>query len=83
MDEPPPYHLDIDGLKDPNEGTHRHSSLRGRPWVGIHFDCCGVYARIYRNPEGTAYHGCCPRCLRKLTLRVGPDGTDARFFTAR
>ena len=82
MDETPPYHLDIAGLNDPNAENGNTLDLRGRPWVGIHFDCCAVYARIYRNPEGTAYHGACPRCRRSVTLRVGPDGTDARFFVA-
>ncbi len=82
MDEPPPYHLDIEGIEDPTERAEEWAGLRGRPWIGIHFECCGVYTRIYRNSEGTAYQGCCPRCLRQLRLRVGPDGTSARFFTA-
>ncbi len=82
MEEPPPYHLDIEGLEDPAGGAAGQAGLCGRPWVGIHFECCSAYARIYRNREGTAYHGRCPRCLRELTLRVGPDGTNARFFKA-
>jgi hypothetical protein len=85
METPPPYHLDIEGLEDPQgdagRGTGRTIGCQ-RPWIGIHFECCSVYTRIYRNPDGTAYNGCCPRCLRKLTLRVGADGTDARFFLA-
>jgi hypothetical protein len=82
MDEPPPYHLDIDGVEDPGARTSRRAGGRNRPWVGIHFDCCGVYTRVYRNREQTAYEGCCPGCTRKVTLRIGPDGTDARFFIA-
>ena len=81
MDEPP-YHLEIDGVEDSTPNAHDRQSLRSRPWLGIRFDCCGVYTRVYRNPEGTAYCGQCPRCLRRLTLRIGPDGTDARFFAA-
>ena len=57
-------------------------SIRDRPWVGIHFDCCFVYTRIYRNASGTAYAGRCPRCMRNVSLRIGPGGTDARFFVA-
>jgi len=53
-----------------------------RPWVGIHFECCGVYARVYREPDASCYVGYCPRCQRRVTLRVGPDGVSARFFRA-
>ena len=82
MEEPPPFHLDIEGLEQSEEAARGASGISGCPWVGVRFDCCGVYTRIYRNPEGTAYHGCCPRCRRNVTLRIGPDGTDARFFVA-
>ena len=53
-----------------------------RRFVGIHFQCCRVYSRVYVNPEGTAYAGHCPLLRRKLILKIGPGGTDARFFTA-
>lgn len=81
MGDTPPYHLDIDGVEDSSQPARQ--SLRGRPWIGIHFDCCGVYSRIYRNAEGTAYKGWCPQCMRRIRLCVGQGGTDARFFTAQ
>lgn len=54
-----------------------------RPYVGILFECCGVYQRVYRRPEQSTYTGHCPRCLRPVKLRVGPGGTTARIFRAR
>ncbi len=58
-------------------------SLHGRPYIGIMFDCCGVYARIYRNKEGTAYVGRCPKCMREVRLKTGDGGTNTRFFHAQ
>ena len=52
-----------------------------RPFVGVRFACCDVYLRIYINREQTAYRGACPRCARRIELKIGPGGTDARFFT--
>ena len=58
------------------------SSLRGRPWLAVHWKCCHVYSRIYRNRQGTAYDGRCPRCGKPINVRIAPGGTSARFFEA-
>lgn len=74
----PGEHIDCsigDGRPSKTDGV-------GRRFVGVQFACCGIYARIYVNQDETAYEGHCPKCYRPITLRIGPGGTDSRFFTA-
>lgn len=54
-----------------------------RPYLGVKFECCQVYQRVYMNRSGDAYSGRCPRCGKQVQFRVGPGGTNQRFFTAR
>ena len=74
---PPGEHLDISS--EPDDGASKPAPRR---FVGIYFACCGVYSRVYVNPQGTAYVGYCPRCCGKVELVIGPDGTTQRFFSA-
>ena len=60
-----------------------NNKTQKRPFLGIWFDCCGTYGRIYKNSAGTAYVGRCPRCLRPVRVRVGGEGTEQRFFRGR
>ncbi len=53
-----------------------------RQFLGIMFECCNVYGRIYKNKEGTAYVGKCPKCLKNVMVKVGNEGTNNRFFRA-
>jgi hypothetical protein len=53
-----------------------------RPFIGVLFRCCNVYARAYRSPGGVVYEGRCPRCGRSVRATVGPGGVDQRFFQA-
>ena len=58
-----------------------HSGAR-QDYLGIMFECCRVYTHIHKNKAGTAYVGWCPRCARKVTIRIAPSGTDSRIFKA-
>ena len=80
----PDYIVDINGLRrpKPESGASEAVKLRGRPWLAIQWKCCGVYSRIYRNKTGTMYEGRCPKCQRPVRVRVGPGGTNHRFFEA-
>lgn len=78
-------HIDITSVPDhgadaASESAHTESR---RCWIGIHFECCGVYTRVYRDPAAPEYEGRCPRCGCRVTLRVGPDGVNSRIFRAR
>ena len=53
-----------------------------RKFIGVKFNCCGIYVRIYINKEGTLYEGRCPKCFRPVKFKVGEGGTDHRFFEA-
>jgi len=58
------------------------SSRESKKFLGIHFTCCNVYIRIYKNKDNSAYEGRCPRCGKKVTVPIGGQGTSSRFFIA-
>ncbi len=58
------------------------SPAGSRPYIGVLFECCGVYARIYRRPDCPMYQARCPKCLRLVSVRVAKDGVNARLFRA-
>ncbi len=55
---------------------------RERKWLGVLFDCCGMYARIYQTRDGKAYAGHCPKCNAALRVGIGEGGTSQRIFRA-
>ena len=57
--------------------------LKDKKYIGILFECCNVYRRIYINKDGNAYEGRCPLCYAKVKVAIGPQGTDQRIFKAR
>ena len=66
-----------------NEVTESQTNIENdiqKKFLGLKFTCCGVYARVYVNRDGTAYEGRCPKCLKTVKLKIGEGGTDNRFF---
>lgn len=93
----PDYILDIPGLTpQPGNNSDADAAFRGqpaaaanpcpgarpRPWLAIRWKCCSAYSRIYRNRDGDAYEGRCPRCGKLTKAIIGHGGTNARFFEA-
>ena len=80
--DPRDYKLDLSTQSSGTSSASMHGiQSPARPFVSVHFTCCGVYTRIYRTPDATAYRGRCPRCARAVQFRVGENGTSVRFFT--
>lgn len=75
--------LDISESEDVSASSRSENRERPSRFLGIQFDCCGVYGRAYLNRQGTAYEARCPKCLRTVQFQVGEGGTDSRFFTVR
>jgi hypothetical protein len=82
-------HLDLSSDRHPppaaalKVGATGESAADARRFLGIQFLCCDVYARVYLNRQQTAYSGHCPRCAKPVHIRVGPGGTNERFFVVR
>jgi len=57
--------------------------VQKRDFIGVLFECCNVYARVYINRDRTAYTARCPRCGRPLRVEISPDGSDSRFFSVK
>lgn len=71
-------HLDLTS----DAGAEESPARRERRYLGVHFACCNVYTRVYVNRQESAYVGYCPKCSRRVQVRIGPGGSDSRFFTA-
>ena len=66
--------------EDNNEQPHK------RKFLGIWFECCHVYGRLYPNKDGTKYIGRCPKCMRVLNVEIDANSakaTNRRFFRGR
>lgn len=53
---------------------------QSKKFLGVKFNCCQVYQRVYINKEKTHYSGRCPKCLTPVKIKIGTGGTNNRFF---
>jgi len=81
MGEEPDYILELGGRSIPNESADTNDGT-SRPYISVLFECCSVYSRVYKNRDGSAYVGWCPKCAHKVSVKVGSGGTSCRFFRA-
>ncbi len=86
MADEPDYILEIGGRELSQQtseaGTETDGESVRRAYISVHFECCGVYSRVYKNREGTAYVGWCPKCAKKVTVKIGEGGVNCRMFRA-
>jgi hypothetical protein len=68
-----------------DEQKSTKGAAQGRKFLGVMFECCNAYARVYLNRDGSAYAGRCPRCTKSVRFKVSAEGTgsDRRFWSAR
>ena len=57
--------------------------MQKRDFIGVLFECCNIYSRVYINKDRTAYAARCPRCGKPLRVEISPDGSDSRFFSVK
>ena len=60
-----------------------NSPGKRKHFVGIFWECCRVYSRIYLNKNKTAYVGWCPRCTKRVQMNISPTGSKGRFFNVK
>jgi hypothetical protein len=67
---------------DPARGAAGERPGPAVPFLMIWFRCCHAYGRLYKDRDGTRYHGRCPKCLASCEVPVGDGGTSRRIFEA-
>ena len=63
------------------ENTKPRAGAKGRPFIGITFECCRVYRRVYLTADKSAFAGSCPKCGTPVRIRTGPGGSKSRFWS--
>jgi hypothetical protein len=91
LSDPRDYVVELSSPQDPSAPNAAsrsgavapdNSAPAGRPFLSVHFKCCNAYTRIYPTSDRKAYAGHCPRCAKPVRIKIGPDGSANRLFTA-
>jgi len=64
----------------------KNEQPKQKKFIGVWFECCHTYGRLYKNKEGTLYRGRCPKCLRPVNVPINAESekaTNRRFFRGR
>lgn len=72
----------LDLVSEPSQ-ARQSAGDNVRPFIGVHFTCCNIYTRIYRDKRGGFYEGRCPTCFKKVGFVEGHGGHTERFFRAQ
>ena len=72
--------MDSQGMPSQRRFGDHERKREKRSFIGMLFDCCNVYWRLYINRSRTAYVGWCPKCARKVEVKISKNGTDCRMF---
>lgn len=77
--------VDIAGLRNPQAppAPATEGGQAAPPsFLMIWYRCCHAYGRLYRDKDGTRYHGRCPKCLASCEVPIGEGGSSRRMFEA-
>jgi len=57
-------------------------SVTGRSYIGVHYECCQVYSRVYLKQEQKKQISHCPKCGNAFHIKFSENGTDSPFWLA-
>jgi hypothetical protein len=75
--------MDLYDSKPKPDNDSQENKKSARPFLGVHFECCDVYVRLYRPNDRPFYQGRCPKCSKSVFIPVGKGGTSSRFFSVK
>lgn len=80
--DPRDYKLELASLAPEGVPAKPRATVRAenRDYLRVLFACCGAYRRVYLPVGRERFEARCPKCLRPITFRLAPGGSDERTF---